>query len=66
MLFKDIINPYNYLSKNDNFSIKTPRAVEARGEGGGGGQGGPGPPNFLNTDVFIIDDSKTKKKLEKS
>ena len=29
-------------------------------------QGGPGPPNFLNTDVFIIDDSKTKKKLEKS
>ena len=65
MLFKDIINPYNYLSKNDNFSIKTPRAVEARGEGGGG-QGGPGPPNFLNTDVFIIDDSKTKKKLEKS
>ena len=35
MLFKDIINPYNYLSKNDNFSIKTPRAVEARGEGGG-------------------------------
>ena len=29
-------------------------------------QGGPGPPNFLNTDVFMIDDSKTKKKLEKS
>ena len=57
------------MSKNDNFSIKTPRAVEARGWGGVGGwgeQGGPGPPNFLNTDVFIIDDSKTKKKLEKS